>query len=388
MSSSTQVSTTSGPAALQTTSGDPLLTAGSANMISPSVNSATRRRLRTRNGRRLVETMSVPAAACQMAYNLGRASGDYGGNTAVDTGDGRTTMFTGYAVGETNMTSVNARRLAHCMTPTPEPSPSPMPHARSLGHEPAPSPSPAVDYSDCAVDPNELTGTVVDLQGGNPANPTAPPMNFAVQANENFTEDCSVYEDHHARNLRAPTADEVNTWRRRRLEEVASDATSDFVEVTGCIVYHCFEGDYKCPNPSGHEHCLRWGDEEGKCLEPACMLLDEDILEKAERRRLQGAMCFGALLGDTGSGDPMGTPVPMPMGGRMLGHVDPSPSPLPPGCAPECIWDFDCTGPQGVPGTCVNGQCVPGPECFGEASEVCIKEWGSRINRSKTHEHT
>ena len=75
MSSSTQVSTTSGPAALQTTSGDPLLTAGSANMISPSVNSATRRRLRTRNGRRLVETMSVPAAACQMAYNLGRASG-------------------------------------------------------------------------------------------------------------------------------------------------------------------------------------------------------------------------------------------------------------------------------------------------------------------------
>ena len=107
-----------------------------------------------------------------------------------------------------------------------------------------------------------------------------------------MNESCAVYRDHTHRNLRAPTDDEIGAWRRRRLEETSGEkemsatmcdeadgaCSSDaaFRPYPACLVYHCFEGDERCHNPSGQDKCLRWSHDDNKCLEPACMLLDED----------------------------------------------------------------------------------------------------------------
>lgn len=39
----------------------------------------------------------------------------------------------------------------------------------------------------------------------------------------------------------------------------------------GCLLYHCFEGDADCDNPSPRDACAEWEEGDGgACLEPLC----------------------------------------------------------------------------------------------------------------------
>jgi hypothetical protein len=79
---------------------------------------------------------------------------------------------------------------------------------------------------------------------------------------------------------------EAHEFRRRRLSSLGIEAHEDSSEVHfhECLIYHCFDGDDGCEEPSANDFCLRWSDDEdGGCADPLChYLYDKEGKHKEE----------------------------------------------------------------------------------------------------------
>lgn len=67
--------------------------------------------------------------------------------------------------------------------------------------------------------------------------------------------------------VRKLAVEEAHASRRR----LASDMHDELKPVSkGCAVFHCFEGDEACSNPSPPNACAEWDTEKKHCIEPLC----------------------------------------------------------------------------------------------------------------------
>ena len=80
--------------------------------------------------------------------------------------------------------------------------------------------------------------------------------------------DCSTaYVKVNRERLRKLAIDEAHGSRRRLAVGIDDDRKPLDV---GCAVFHCFEGDAKCANPSPRDACADWDKGANVCREPLC----------------------------------------------------------------------------------------------------------------------
>ena len=85
--------------------------------------------------------------------------------------------------------------------------------------------------------------------------------------------DCgTAYTAVNRERLRKLAVDEARNSRRRLAIGIDNDRKP--IEA-GCLVYHCFEGDADCANPSSREACSEWDEAKAVCLEPLCAYVIE-----------------------------------------------------------------------------------------------------------------